>query len=64
MITYTVRRPITDDPRQRREGAVVTRHRSLVAAQRSLDRQRLGARRQGGFIQDYIWDEVADREVS
>ena len=64
MITmHTVRRPISSDPSLRREGAVVSRHKTLDAAERNLRRQQRGARRQGGYSQDYIWDERTDSEV-
>ena len=58
---YTVRRPITD--RNDRNGMIVTRHRSLAAARSSLASQKRGARMQGGFSQDYIWDEREERVV-
>ena len=60
---YTVRRPISSDRNLDREGMIVSRHRSLDAAMRSLARQQRGARMQGGFSQDYIWDELEERRV-
>ena len=63
-IRYTVRRPIAADARLDREGLVVSRHRSLAAAQRALGGQRDGAAAQGGYSQDYIWDERAHERVS
>ena len=61
MIRYTVRRPISNN--LDREGVIVSRHRILDAAKRSLARQQRGARMQGGFSQDYIWDEREERVV-
>jgi hypothetical protein len=34
---------------------VVSRHRTLRGAQKSLKRQALGAKRQGGYSTDYIY---------
>lgn len=60
---YTVRRPISSDRTLRREGMIVSRHRTLEAAQRALARQQRGAAKQGGYSQDYIWDDAEGREV-
>lgn len=68
MINYTVRRAINDgitfnaftgnlDP-------VVSRHRTLNGAMRSLERQWRGARSQGGYSKDYIWDESLSQKVN
>jgi hypothetical protein len=62
--SYSVRRPISSDPTLRREGAVVSRHRTLEAAMRSLQRQQRGAQKHGGYSLDYIWDERAGREAT
>ena len=62
-ITYTVRRPISDGRRLDSEGAIVSRHRTLDGAVSSLNRQRRGAKQQGGYSQDYIWDEQAQSRV-
>ena len=56
-IIYTVRRPISSDPHLISEGTVVSAHRTLSGARKSIQRQRRGARAQGGYSQDYIWDE-------
>lgn len=61
---FTVRRPISSDQLLRREGAVVTRHRTLDGARKSLLRQQRGAAKQGGYSQDYLWDDANDTEVS
>ena len=61
---YTVRRPISNDPLLRREGMVVSSHHTLSGAEKSLQRQQQGSRQQGGYSQDYIWDEEKDQEVS
>ena len=55
-IRFTVRRPISADPRLQREGMVVSRHRSLYRALLALDKQRARAARQGGYCRDYLWD--------
>ena len=60
---YTVRRPISSDPLLEREGAIVTSHRTLSGATRSLIRQQKGAQRQGGYSGDYIWDESANSRI-
>ena len=62
-IIYTVRRPIANDPALDAEGMIVSRHTTLSGARKSLDRQRRGARQQGGYSQDYIWDEVRNVSV-
>jgi hypothetical protein len=54
---YTVRRPIGSDRNLEGEGMIVSKHRTLTGARRSLARQRKGARAQGGYSQDYIWSE-------
>lgn len=64
MTAYTVRRPISADRSLRREGLIVSRHRTLDGARKALERQRRGAADQGGYSQDYIWDDAAAREVS
>jgi hypothetical protein len=51
---YEVRRPITTGPDRWRSAAVVSRHRTLDGALRSLRRQQEGARMQGGYSQDGI----------
>jgi hypothetical protein len=51
---YEVRRPISTGPDRWRAAAVVSRHRTLAGALRSLRRQREGARGQGGYSQDCI----------
>jgi hypothetical protein len=61
---YTVRRPISSDPLLAREGAIVTSHRTLSGAARSLIRSQRGAQRQGGYCQDYMWDESANWEIA
>ena len=58
---YTIRRPVSSH--NDRNGMIVSRHRILDAAKRSLARQQRGARMQGGFSQDYIWDEREERVV-
>lgn len=63
MIKYTIRRPISTDRNLDREGAIVTRHRTLTAALAALARQQRGAAAQGGYSQDYIWDESAEQRV-
>jgi len=60
---YTIRRPISNDRTLEREGMVVSRHRNLDAARRALARQERGARAQGGFSQDYIWDELEECRI-
>jgi hypothetical protein len=63
MITrYTVRRPISES--HRGEGIIVSRHRSLAGAIRSLERQTKGARKQGGYSQDYVRDEATGTVVA
>jgi len=56
-ILYTVRRPISNDPHLISEGTVVSSHRTLSGARKSIQLQRRGARAQGGYSQDYILDE-------
>lgn len=51
-IKYTVRRPTG-----KHLGVIVSKHRTVGGAIASLERQRCGARMQGGFSMDYIWDE-------
>lgn len=60
---YQLRRPISDDPNLRREGMIVSTHRNLENAQKALSRQQRGAKRQGGYSQDYIWDRIDNCEV-
>lgn len=50
LLTYRVVRP---------NAGIVSRHKTLRRAIESLDRQRCGARQQGGFCEDYIeyWSE-------
>lgn len=38
----------------RPSAGIVSQHRTLSGAERSLQRQRRGARAQGGYSQDYI----------
>lgn len=53
-IKYTVRRPISGG---KHLGVIVTKHRTLKGAIASLEGERRGARMQGGYSIDYIWDE-------
>jgi hypothetical protein len=62
-MTYSVRRPISSDQNLRREGAVVSVHRTLSAARKALARQKRGTRQQGGYSQDYMWDDDNDCEA-
>lgn len=61
---YTVRRPLSGEIYLRGEGAIVSRHVTLDGARRSLERQRRGAARQGGYSQDYIWDQDNGIEIT
>jgi hypothetical protein len=53
-MVYEVRRPTTDGPDRWGGAAVVSRHRTIEGALRSLRRQQEGARRQGGYCRDAI----------
>lgn len=54
-MSYTVRRPIAEN--MDHEGVVISRHRTLAGAQKALEGQRKGARKQGGYSQDYVYCE-------
>jgi hypothetical protein len=60
---YQLLRPISDDLRLRGEGSIVSTHQSLDAARAALSRSRRGAKQQGGYSQDYIWDRVESRVI-
>ncbi|MBK5942728.1 hypothetical protein [Halorhodospira halophila] len=47
----------------RPNAGIVSNHRKLDRALESLERQRRGARQQGGYCDDYIerWDDTAGR---
>ena len=64
MIRYEVCRPTTSDRRDDRNGMVVSRHKSLDRAVRSLKRQVDGSVSQGGFCQDYIWDVLNNVRIT
>jgi hypothetical protein len=64
MTTYTLRRPIASDLHLEREGMVVSRHETLEDAEQALVDSREGAQTQGGYSQDYIWDETAQQRIS
>jgi len=53
-IKYTVRRPMSSG---KHLAVIVTKHRTLKGAITSLEGERRGARMQGGYSVDYIWDE-------
>lgn len=57
-MSYTVRRPFGSDSSLDGEGMVVSRHRTLAGARKALEGQQKGARKQGGYSQDYIWCET------
>jgi hypothetical protein len=63
LLHYSVRRPISSDYNLRREGLVVSRHRTIGAAQKALARNQHGCVAQGGYSQDYIWNDCLDAEV-
>lgn len=56
---YTVRRLISGYRYFDNQGIVLSRHRTIEGAEKALNRQRSGAQAQGGYSQDYIWDEQA-----
>jgi hypothetical protein len=63
---YQIIRPHSVAPRLRRRGecaGIVSTHRSLDAARAALSRSRRGAKQQGGYSQDYIWDRVESRVI-
>lgn len=60
---YTVRRPISSYRYFDNHGIVLSRHRTIEGAEKALNRQRSGAQDQGGYSQDYIWDEQDGRRL-
>jgi hypothetical protein len=64
MSAYILRRPISSDPHLAREGMVVSRHETLEAVEEALCDSRAGAQAQGGYSQDYLWDETAQARIS
>lgn len=57
-VSYTVRRPLMDGPESAHQAGIVSRHHKLQAAYRALARQQRGAVKQGGYSDDFLYDET------
>ncbi len=56
-MTFTLRRPSSEDPHLRSEAEVLSRHHSLAAAQRASLRYRQWIERQGFCREAFIWND-------
>lgn len=65
---FTVRQPISPDPNLRREGLVISTHKTAATAFRAIGRELAALQRQPGqanaYLQRYVWDDEAGEEVT
>ena len=62
-INYTVRRQGVGYNPIDKEATIISRHHVFGFAKESLERQRSGAKKYGGYSQDFIWDEFNECRI-